>query len=58
MSIAVAYSYQSCESCEKNINDERCEGYNKFELSDNQFTQYFENGKIGCPAYERKENRR
>lgn len=46
----------SCESCEKYINDEQCEGYNTFELSDNQFKQYFENGRIGCPAYKRKEN--
>lgn len=57
MSITVVCSCQSCESCEKNINDERCEGYSKFELSDNQFNQYFENGKVGCPAYKRKENR-
>lgn len=46
----------SCESCEKNINYEKCEGHNNFELSDNQFKQYFEDGRIGCPAYKRKEN--
>lgn len=45
-----------CETCKKNINCEKCEGYDKFELSDNQFKQYFENGRIGCPAYRRKEN--